>query len=102
MKLLMVTCIKEHTKNVTTLFGKAGISIFSNTETTGYKDGRPLNLSDNWFGNAGEQYDSAVLFSFTDEAKATLALSIINDHNKEMQSDYPIHAFIIPVDQFSI
>jgi hypothetical protein len=98
MKLLIVTCIKEHTQIVETLFSKVGITIFSTTETTGFKDGRPINLSDNWFGKTGEQYDSAVLFSFTDEVIATRTLSAVNEHNKETQSDYPIHAFIVPVE----
>lgn len=102
MKLLIATCIKEHIQIVATLFGKAGITIFSTTETTGFKDGHPINLSDNWFGKAGEQYDSAVLFSFTDEGIATRTLSMVNDHNRETQSDYPIHAFIIPVENSTL
>lgn len=102
MKLLIVTCIKEHIQIVETLFSKVGITIFSTTDTTGFKDGRPINLSDNWFGKNGEQYDSVVLFSFTDEGLATRTLSLVNDHNREAQSDYPIHAFIVPIENSTL
>lgn len=102
MKLLIVTCIKEHTDIVKSLFGEAGIIIFSVSETTGFKDGRPLSLSDNWFGKTGQQYESVVFFSFAEEANATHALTLVNDHNREVQSDYPLHAFILPVESSSI
>ncbi len=101
MKLLIVTCIREHTNTVTEIFKKARINIFSTTETTGQKIGQPEALSEIWFGKIGEQYDSVVLFSFTDDANATNALSIVNSKNTEMQSDYPMHAFILPVEASS-
>jgi hypothetical protein len=102
MKLLIVTCIKEHCSIVTSLLGQAQINIFSETDTTGRKNGQPINLSDNWFGKAGERYDSSVFFSFIEDDKAVLAMSLVNKQKGEMQADFPIHAFILPVDDFSI
>lgn len=102
MKLLIVTFIKEHTDIVKGLLIDADITIFSITETTGYNDGRQLNLTDNWFGKSGVEYDSAVLFSFTDEEKAMKVISIVNNQNKEMQLKYPIHAFVLPVESSTI
>ena len=98
MKLLVVTCIKEHCPIVTDILEQAQINVFSETDTTGHKDGKPINLSDNWFGKAGEQYDSSVFFSFVEDAKAAAALSLVKSRKSEMQSDFPIHAFIMPVE----
>jgi hypothetical protein len=102
MKLIVVTCIKEHCPIVTNILGQAQISIFSKTDTTGHKDGQPINLSDNWFGKADEQCDSSVFFSFIDDAKAAIAMSLVNNQNTDMQSEFPIHAFILPVESSSI
>lgn len=102
MKLLIVTCIKEHCQIVTDILEQAQINVFSETDTTGHKDGQPINLSDNWFGKAGEQYDSSVFFSFVEDAKAAVAMSLVNNQKSEMQSDFPIHAFILQVESLSI
>lgn len=101
MKLLIVTCISEHVQIATEILKKARINIFSTNDTIGRKIVQPINLSENWFGKIGEQYDSVVLFSFTDELNAANALSLVNEKNVKMLSDYPIHAFILPVERAS-
>ena len=101
MKLLFVTSLKEYQKTVARIVEQAGIAVFSVSETIGFKDHHTANLLDNWFSSGGDQYDSIFLFSFTEEAKAEHALKLIQDHNAENETGFPIRAFIIPVDKSS-
>lgn len=101
MKLLFVTSLKEYQKTVTDLLIKAGISVFSVTETTGFKDHHKHNLLEDWFSSGNEHFNSVFLFSFTSEASAECALELVKKYNSENQTGFPIRAFILPVDKSS-
>ena len=101
MKLLVVTSLKEYQKTVSGIIEKAGIEVFSVSETIGFKDHRTPNLLDNWFSSGSEHFDSIVLFTFTEETKAELALTLIQKHNAENETGFPLRAFIMPVEKSS-
>jgi hypothetical protein len=99
MKLLIVTCLKENQEDVADMFGKSGISSYSTSAITGYKkEEQAANLSDSWFGASKELFDSVFLFSFTGVAEAEQALSFIKAYNAGHETDFPVHAFIMPVE----
>ena len=50
MKLLVVTFIREHQQAVIALVQKAGVKIFSLTETSGIKQKEEQAVTENWFG----------------------------------------------------
>ena len=102
MKLIMVACIKEHKDIVTSLFDVSRISILSISEATGHKNIQPVNLHDNWFGKAGEEFSSLLFFSFTGEDQAIQLLSHINAYNDKAKGDFPIHAFMLGVEAHSV
>ncbi|MBL0744195.1 hypothetical protein [Chryseolinea lacunae] len=99
MKLLVITSLKEYQKKVAQIMDLSGISVFSITETIGFKDQHSPNLLDNWFGSGNENFDSVFLFSFTDEEKADKTLLLVKKFNAEDETGFPIHAFILPVDK---
>lgn len=101
MKLLVVTSLKEYQKKVAQIMDLSGITVFSITETMGFKDHHSPNLLDNWFSSGNENFDSVFLFSFTDEVKADQALLLVKKYNADNQTGFPIHAFILPVDKTS-
>lgn len=101
MKLLVITSLKEYQKKVAQIMEQTGISIFSVSETIGFKDQKTSNLLDNWFSSGNEQFDSVFLFSFTEEAKAETAMELVKKHNVENVTGFPVRAFIIPVDKSS-
>ena len=101
MKLLVVTSLKEYQKKVAHILDKAGIEVFSVSETIGFKDHQTSNMLDNWFSSGSEQFDSIFLFSFTEELKAENALELIKKYNAENNTGFPVRAFIIPVDKSS-
>ena len=101
MKLLVITSLKEYQKKVSHILDQANIAVFSVSQTIGFKEHHTPNLLDNWFSSGNEQFDSIVLFSFTDEAKAERALELVKQYNQENETGFPVHAFIVPVDQSS-
>lgn len=101
MKLLVVTSLKEYQKAVAAIFEKAHINVFSVGNIIGHKDDDKVNLLDNWFARGDDQFDSILLFSFTEETKAVAALELIKKYNEDAVSDFPIRAFILPVEQSS-
>jgi hypothetical protein len=52
MKLLIITCLKELVGDVSKIFKQANIDVFSTTEITGYREGNPHNLREDWFVSA--------------------------------------------------
>lgn len=101
MKLLVITSLKEYQKKIAHILDQADIAVFSVSETIGFKDHQTRNLLDNWFSSGSEQFDSIFIFSFTEEAKADLALELIRKYNKENETGFPVRAFIIPVEKSS-
>lgn len=101
MKFLIVTCIKENQETVQKILSKANVIVYSSTDIIGYKNNQQPNLIEEWFAAGDEQCDSSMIFSFTTNENADQAMNQIIDYNKQNPSDFPIRAFIVPVDKAS-
>lgn len=101
MKLLFVTSLKEHQADVARILEQAGITVFSATETTGFKNTRDENLLTSWFARSRDEYNSVFLFSFTSESNATRALQLIRNYNETHATGFPVRAFMLPVEKSS-
>jgi hypothetical protein len=99
MKLLLVTSLKEYQKTVANIMERAGIEVFSVSETVGFKEHDKSVLLNNWFSSGSEQADAIFLFSFTENSKSEHALKLIHKHNIENNTGFPIRAFILPVEK---
>jgi len=98
MKLLIITSLKEDLPQVFPLLKQAGITVFSVTSTTGMAPADGYNLLDDWFGSRNGEFNSAFLFSFTDEASATNAVRLADTFNKSHKKQFPLRAFVLPVE----
>ena len=101
MKLFIATSIKEDLKAVSSIMEKAGVMIFSVSEIIGHKTEHHDYLPDNWFGKSDDETDALLFFSFTDNDKANYALHLVKEYNAANKSNFPIRAFISPVEQSS-
>ncbi len=99
MKLLIVASQNEFRHEVSKLLQASGISVFSISDVTGIKrnNGNP-NPYDNWFGSNNTEFKSVFFYCFTDEVNVETAMSAINKRNEEHQSQFPLHAFVMPVE----
>jgi hypothetical protein len=101
MKLLIATCLKEDQEKVAKIFEQAKITVFSVSNTNGFKGNNYNNLLDSWFAAGSNSFDSLFLFSFTAEENADQAIELIKNDNNTTKSDFPIRAFIVPVEKSS-
>lgn len=101
MKLFVVTCLKEYLEDVRDIFRQAAISVFSVTDVSGFKGNHHRDLLSDWFASGGADFNSSMIFSFTDAASAEHAMELIKAFNEKSDPGFPVHAFIIPVEQSS-
>ncbi len=101
MKLLVVVCLKEYQEIVAAILRQAEIGVFSVVDATGFKGHQQDNMLDNWFSSGEEFFNSVVQISFTGEEQAVVALSLVKKYNNDNQTEYPVHAFIMPVEMSS-
>ncbi len=99
MKLLVVTCLKEYLKDVSKIFKQANIDVFSTSEIVGHRDGAPLNILEDWFASGGEEVDSMMIFTFISEKNAEQGIKLIENYNKTIEGNFPIRAFMMPVEK---
>lgn len=102
MKLIVVLSIAEHQERVATLLHAAGVKRFSTFDITGYKR-RKEDATLNWFGAEAQEAktDSIVLFSFALEETAHRVVEEIERCNENTRNPFPVHAFILDVEQYS-
>ena len=101
MKFFIVTCLKEYQEDVAKIFKQAHVYVFSVTDMMGFKDNDPANLMDEWFAAGKERFDSVVLFSFTADVNTDTVIGLVNEHNTKEALQFPIRAFVVPVDKCS-
>lgn len=99
MKLLVVTCLKEHLNEVVKIFKQANIDVFSTSEMVGHREGLATNILDEWFASGGEDVDSMMIFTFTTADHAEKGVALIKDYNETIKDNFPVRAFIMPVEK---
>lgn len=99
MKLLIITSLKEYLPQVSALLKQAKVAVYSVSKTTGIRTEDGDSLLDDWFGSHSGEFDSLFLFSFTDEDAAASAVDLIDSYNKENDTDFPLRAFVLPVEK---
>lgn len=103
MKLILITSIKEDLQAVTHILEKAGISVFSVSPIVGHKTEQHNYLINNWFfGKNDSATDALVFFSFTNDEAAQKALALTKMHNVDQPSNFPVRAFLLPVEDSSL
>lgn len=99
MKLVILTALKEDQKALQQIMERSEITVFTITRANGFRESNSPSLLANWFGSGDDFFDSIFLFSFTDEKNANIALQGVVDYNSKTQSNFPIRAFILPVER---
>ena len=97
MKLLIINTIKEYQSEVIQILKNSQVPVFSITETRGFKNEIESFDISAWFGNQTGDFDSLVIYSFTEEDKARKAIELINKYN-ETHTRFPLRGFMLPVE----
>ncbi|MDT0690951.1 hypothetical protein RM549_14230 [Salegentibacter sp. F188] len=99
MKLLIVTSVVSFQKDVLKLFKKANIEAFSSSEIDGYKSRKNLVATQSWFPGEKGGNESSMFFSFTDEEKIADLFKNLKEYNDQLETNNPIRAVVLPVEQ---
>lgn len=99
MKLFIVACLKDNEVDVQQIFKKANINVFSSTDVKGFKQNDSVNILENWFASEEETFDSMFVLSFTTSENTENGLELIKAYNNKNDSQFPIRAFVVPVEK---
>ncbi len=97
MKLLIVTSVSEFQKDILKLFKESHIEVFSSSEIEGYKNS--LIATQSWFPGKKGANESLMFFSFTEDEKITDFFRLIEDYNKQLETDNPVRAVVLPIER---
>ena len=100
MKLIIVTAVEDYHKEVIQLFKKANIESFSESEIDGYKNGNPIVMASNWFGNQKAGNESIMVFSFTDDEHIEMLFEYIKIFNSNLETNNPLKAIVVPIEKY--
>ena len=100
MKLVLVTVVEEFQSDVLKLFKKAEIESFSSSEIDGYKNATSLLRTSSWFPSEKGGAESSLFFSFTDDEHIDTLFELIKEFNKNLETNNPIKAVVVPIEKF--
>lgn len=100
IKLIVLTAVKELEKDAIFLLKKAGLHTWSAIRMEGHKQHTENQLENNWFSSSHNNVDSVLLFSYTENEKIELLISLLNDFNKNADCTSPIKLAVMNVEQF--
>lgn len=96
MKLLIVTLLEEHRKEVLSIFEQAGINAFSASEIEGHTF---TTAPDDFFTTQSETKRSLIFFSFTKEEKITPFFKLVTAFNHKAVTHNPLRVVVLPVER---
>lgn len=99
MKLLIVTAVNQYQKEVLRLFRESKIENFSGSDIEGFKNGSSFMLNSSWFPSEKSGADSSMFFAFTQNEKIDVLFSLIEKFNRNMETNNPIHAVVVPIER---
>jgi len=96
MKLLVITLLEQHRKEVLALFEEAGINAFSTSEIEGHKF---TTGADDFFPAESETKKSLLFFSFTKEEKITPFFKLATEFNHAAVTHNPLRVVVLPIER---
>lgn len=100
MKLLVITTVTEFEKDISMLFKKSQIDVYSTSNIQGQKFSPIKNMSDNWFSAHRDSLDSMLYFTFSTEEKINIMLENLKKYNTEYRTNNPAKAIVLPIEKF--
>ena len=100
MKLIILMCIEEYTRDVRKILLNHQVPIFSETEISGYRIDKGQE-EPSWFsGPENGGIYSHLFFSFLDPLKSEELMEAVKDYNTEHTDLHPLRAFLLDVEEF--
>ncbi|MDX1700728.1 MAG: hypothetical protein R3250_08930, partial [Melioribacteraceae bacterium] len=65
-----------------------------------FKTSNESNLTSNWFAGERIGNDSQMFFSFAHEEKVESLFELIEDFNRNLESNNPMRAVVVPIEKY--
>jgi len=100
MKLLLITSVLQFEKDVSKIFEKAEILVYSTSDIQGQKFFPSKTIQNNWFSAQRDSHDSKLYFAFTTEDKIEAIFKGVEAFNAEKSKSNPIKAIVLDIEKF--
>jgi nitrogen regulatory protein PII len=97
MELLIITAVQEFEKDIKYLLKKSGVSAFSYTNVTGYKDQSDQPMESNWFASNIGEYASVLFYAFVKDSLIDEVTSAIDALNASQESLSRVHVAVLDI-----
>lgn len=84
-------------KDIKQVLKKSGVSAFSYTEVTGYKDQSGQPMESNWFASHIGEYASVVFYAFAQEELIDEVTEAIDKFNSARESESRVHMAVMDI-----
>jgi nitrogen regulatory protein PII len=102
MELLIIMAVREFVKDIKLLLKKSGVSTFSYTHVSGYKDLSDQPMESNWFASNVGEYESVLFYTFVKKGNVAGVIKAIEEFNAKLESMSKIHVAVMDVKQTNI
>lgn len=99
MKLIIVTAITAFENDIKTILKKAGVKMYSYSETTGYCDVSDTAKTDNWFASEVNETESILFYAFVREENSDAIFNLISEFNTVQESQSHIHLAVLNIEK---
>ena len=99
MKLVIVTVVEQFEEDILRLFKNSKIESFSESQIDGYKNPASVFIASNWFPSEKGGVKSSMFFSFTEAEKIDTLFELIEEFNKNLETNNPIRAIVVPIEK---
>ncbi|MDD3722140.1 MAG: hypothetical protein PHW92_06610 [Lutibacter sp.] len=99
MKLLVITAIKEFSKEIKLMLKKSNISIYSYKDVYGFKDLSEESVESNWFSSEMDENQSIIFFAFVSEEKSDQLFILVDEFNAKQKTLSKVHIVVLNIEK---
>lgn len=99
MKLLLITSIREFSKEIKSILKKAEVTHYSYKKVIGFRDASELSIQENWFASEMNESKSILFYAFVKKENVDIVFEKVEAFNKKQESDSTIHIAILNIEK---
>lgn len=99
MKLIIITANKSFETEIKKILKQAKVSVYTHNDVNGFRDNSAEAIGTNWFGSESIENESVLFFAFVEEKFVTNTKMLVDEFNRQQETDSRIHIAILNIEQ---
>ncbi len=99
MKLIIITANKSFEADIKKILKQAKVSVYTHNDVNGFRDDSAEAIGTNWFGSEAIENESVLFFAFVEERFVTNTKTLVDEFNRQEETDSRIHIAILNIEQ---